>query len=223
LTAGVESDTLRRLSPEGSQMKIRLDAARDEPFRWQETLHLAPERLGLGPDQEIGPVEVRGTLTYAPPNYLLQARLAYRRKVVCDRCLGPVEESVASDWTLVVVPGPERSERAQRADRSARAGREGREARGGGPEREALDERELEADDLGVVELAGDTLDTEPCVAEQVVLELPTHPLCRDECAGLCPRCGRNLNDGACGCAPPDPDPRWGALAALRDKMDGRA
>lgn len=197
-------------------MKIRLDAARDEPFRWQETTHFAPEQLGLDPDQQVGPVEVRGTLTYARPNYLLEARLAYRRTVACDRCLAPVVEPVESSWVVMVAPGP------TRGARPPRDGRDGRDEL-----LEPASERELElelgADELGVLEVAGDTLDTEPCVAEQVLLEMPTHPLCREECAGLCPRCGRNLNDGACGCAPPDSDPRWGALAALRDKMDGRA
>jgi uncharacterized protein len=178
-------------------MKIRLDAARDEPFHWQESIAFPAAKFGLGSDLELSPVEVDGTLTWAAPNYLLQARLAYRRKVACDRCLAPVVEAVDQPFVVLVVP---------------RAGREA------GPQ-----ERELGADELGVLEVAGETLDTEPIVAEQVELDLPTHPLCREECAGLCPRCGRNLNEGACGCGPPATDPRWGALAALREKMDGRA
>ena len=68
----------------------------------------------------------------------------------------------------------------------------------------------------------GELLATEPLVAEQVQLNLPTHPLCREDCRGLCPRCGANLNDGPCGCAEPPGDPRWAALAGLRDKMPGR-
>ena len=178
-------------------MKIRLDAARDEPFRWQETILLPAAEFGLGNDLELGPVEVDGTLSWAAPNYLFQARLSYRQRVACDRCLGPVEERVEAPCLLLVAP---------------RGGRE-----------TAAHERELAPEELGVLEVAGETLDTEPIVAEQVELNLPTHPLCREDCAGLCPRCGRNLNQGACGCGPPATDPRWGALAALREKMDGRA
>jgi uncharacterized protein len=66
-----------------------------------------------------------------------------------------------------------------------------------------------------------DVIDTRPIVVEQVQLNLPTRPLCRPDCAGLCPRCGRNRNDGPCGCSEPEGDPRWGALAAL--KNDDRA
>lgn len=45
----------------------------------------------------------------------------------------------------------------------------------------------------------GDPLDLAPLVAEVVTLELPLVPLCRVDCAGLCPECGANRNDVACG------------------------
>ena len=45
--------------------------------------------------------------------------------------------------------------------------------------------------------------------------ELDLAPLCRPDCAGLCPRCGANLNEGACGCVAPR-DPRWANLDVLR-------
>jgi uncharacterized protein len=47
------------------------------------------------------------------------------------------------------------------------------------------------------------------------VLELPMAPLCRDDCAGLCPQCGANRNEGDCGCVAPR-DPRWANLDVLR-------
>jgi DUF177 domain-containing protein len=60
-----------------------------------------------------------------------------------------------------------------------------------------------------------DDLDLGPLVRDAVVLELPMAPLCRPDCAGLCPRCGANLNEGACGCVAPR-DPRWANLDVLR-------
>ncbi len=48
------------------------------------------------------------------------------------------------------------------------------------------------------------------------VLDMDTKTLCSEDCKGLCPRCGANLNEGPCGCAP-EPDPRWAALASLLD------
>lgn len=60
-----------------------------------------------------------------------------------------------------------------------------------------------------------DDLDLEPLVRDAVLLELPLAPLCRGDCAGLCPICGANRNEGDCGCRS-EPDPRWAALDVLR-------
>ena len=51
---------------------------------------------------------------------------------------------------------------------------------------------------------------------EAVVLALPLAPLCRPDCAGLCPTCGADLNAGECSCPRGEVDPRWAALDALR-------
>jgi uncharacterized protein len=63
--------------------------------------------------------------------------------------------------------------------------------------------------------LVHDEVDLEPLVRDAVLLELPQAPLCRTDCQGLCPFCGANRNEEACGCKAP-PDPRWGALDVLR-------
>jgi uncharacterized protein len=64
--------------------------------------------------------------------------------------------------------------------------------------------------------LDGDELDLEPLARDAVLLELPLAPLCADDCRGLCPRCGANRNTDPCNC-PPEGDPRWAALDALRE------
>jgi uncharacterized protein len=177
-------------------MRIRLECARVEPFRWQESIELKANELNLEPDVEISKVEVRGTLTWIAPSYLFQARLAYRQTVPCDRCLAAVTEAVDLPVDLLVETRP--------------------------PVAAEGVERELAADELSVLELVGDELDTRPVVLEQVQLGLPAHPLCREDCAGLCPACGRNRNLGPCGCQEHGADPRWAALAALRAKTEGR-
>jgi len=60
--------------------------------------------------------------------------------------------------------------------------------------------------------LGHDSIDMEPLVREQVLLELPLVPLCTADCQGLCPTCGADRNQARCGCDPADPDPRWAAL-----------
>jgi uncharacterized protein len=63
--------------------------------------------------------------------------------------------------------------------------------------------------------IVDDRVDLGPLVRDAIVLELPMAPLCRDDCAGLCPVCGANRNEGDCGCVAPR-DPRWANLDVLR-------
>ena len=60
--------------------------------------------------------------------------------------------------------------------------------------------------------LAGDLLDLEPVLRDAIVLELPFQPLCRPDCAGLCPQCGANRNDEPDHQHRTGSDPRWDAL-----------
>ncbi len=51
-------------------------------------------------------------------------------------------------------------------------------------------------------------------VREAIILAFPGYPVCREDCKGLCPKCGKNLNDGPCGCRK-EADNRWAALDGL--------
>jgi uncharacterized protein len=72
--------------------------------------------------------------------------------------------------------------------------------------------------DTGYV-LNGDTLDLLTVAHDACILELPLAPLCREECAGLCPECGTNLNLETCSCTLPV-DPRWAGLAQFQAAND---
>jgi uncharacterized protein len=67
-----------------------------------------------------------------------------------------------------------------------------------------------------VIEPHATVLDLSPVVREELILSAPTYVLCRDDCRGLCPGCGEDLNVGSCTCRP-SPDPRRGPLEALRN------
>jgi uncharacterized protein len=79
---------------------------------------------------------------------------------------------------------------------------------------------EVRPDPLETYKLSGDQLDLEPLVRDAVLLELPQAPLCSEACAGLCPTCGVNRNEGTCTCVTESTDPRWAALDALRTGED---
>ncbi|MBV8949910.1 MAG: DUF177 domain-containing protein [Actinobacteria bacterium] len=63
--------------------------------------------------------------------------------------------------------------------------------------------------------LEHDHLDLALPVRDVVLLELPVAPVCRADCAGLCPVCGRDRNEDPCSCKQSTPDPRWAALSQL--------
>jgi len=78
-------------------------------------------------------------------------------------------------------------------------------------------EREIEEDDLTTAFYEDDEIDLGQLMREQFYLALPMKPLCADDCKGLCPMCGTNLNRGACGCKRGWDDPRMAALRELKN------
>jgi uncharacterized protein len=76
-------------------------------------------------------------------------------------------------------------------------------------------EETTDADEIS--RLDGDLLDLEPAVRDALVLELPTNPLCRPDCPGLCPECGVHLDDVPADHHHEQIDPRWAALGGLAD------
>ena len=63
-------------------------------------------------------------------------------------------------------------------------------------------------------------LDIDDSVREALILTFPMRLLCDEDCPGLCPKCGKALKDGACGCTTKEVDPRWAVLASLKFDED---
>jgi uncharacterized protein len=88
----------------------------------------------------------------------------------------------------------------------------------------AGDEDDVAVEQGGTFDLAradeelfdGKTIDVDPLVREQVLLALPMQASCRDDCKGLCGGCGKNLNEGQCGCAADRVDPRFAQLKNIK-------
>jgi uncharacterized protein len=120
-------------------------------------------------------------------------------RVACGRCVGPVDVPFAEKIRVTYLPKHELE--ADAADEPAKP--------------ESDEGVELEEEDLDLFPYDGDAVDLEPLVREQVILAVPYAPLCREECAGLCPQCGADLNAGPCGCEKPV-DPRFAALKGLK-------
>lgn len=174
-------------------MVIRLDNVHDdEPFRWQEQLEIKAQELDRPEVVALGPVSWEGSIARHPPDFYLHADYTYEQTLACVRCLRHVVEPVRGSLDLLVSVGQEPK---------------------------TAGEHQLHAGDFGSLMVASERLDVMPLLIEQLQLEVPMRPLCQPNCQGLCPDCGADRNAGPCGCRPEAVDPRWAALAALRQKL----
>jgi uncharacterized protein len=123
----------------------------------------------------------------------LNGRVATSIELACARCLEPVVQNVDRTFDLLYRP------------LGSDAGKE---------------EMSVTAVDAEIGYYQGNGLELEDALREQVILALPLRALCREDCKGLCPQCGTNLNTEQCSCAEPVQDPRWEALKELRDKLN---
>ena len=109
-------------------------------------------------------------------------------EIDCTRCLMPIKRQLAFRFDVSYLP----SEELLKAD------------------------AELDANDLDVDALDADELDLREVVREQILLNLPDQIFCKDDCKGLCQKCGANLNLIDCSCKETETDPRWEALKNLK-------
>ena len=83
-------------------------------------------------------------------------------------------------------------------------------------------EHELTEEELDVSFYENDQIDVEELVREQILLAVPMKPLCRAECKGICPKCGKNLNEGACSCSTDEIDLRLVKLKEFKKILKDR-
>ena len=81
---------------------------------------------------------------------------------------------------------------------------------------EPQEEMELNAEDLELAYYEEDTIDLDRVIYEQIMLQMPIKPLCRETCKGLCPHCGINLNLASCHCEAETFDERLAVLKKFR-------
>ncbi len=75
-------------------------------------------------------------------------------------------------------------------------------------------------EDEGIYPYTGEVIDLSTMLEDNIVMSLPMRFLCKDDCKGLCPVCGRDLNEGECGCVPDEGDNPFKALSALKDNEE---
>lgn len=133
-----------------------------------------------------GPIHTEMNVVKVGESLTASGTSSYKVQQECVRCLEPFAEHFSVEFRFILQKGEPR-----------------------GPE-EADDEAIIWIEEeAGMVDLSSD-------VRDYVLLEIPMNPVCREDCKGLCPSCGTNLNESTCDCTHEVSDPRWDALKALR-------
>lgn len=174
-------------------MLIRLETIQESPFRWKETVEVKAADVDMPELVELGPISWQGEVTFTDPDYYLSATYEYEQVLACVRCLTEVKDKVAGEFQLLLT-----QEKVP----------------------EGVGEIALTEDDLGYVHLDGEEIELNEFLDEQIALNVPMKPQCRPDCQGLCSECGANLNEGSCDCDKKPVDPRWQALAGIKEKLD---
>jgi len=147
--------------------------------------------LSLGADVELaGPVDGLIRLQRTNRGILVRGSVEASLQRTCSRCLEPFVETVRVQLAEEYLPTIDPLH--------------------GVPLTQPTDEVALLIDAHHQIDLA-------PVLHDELSLTEPMHPLCRPDCPGLCPTCGRRMDVGSCDCVAVEADPRLAVLARLLD------
>lgn len=135
-----------------------------------------------------GEVSLTGNLAKSAASTALKGRLSGELEIDCDRCLEPQKSAFEIALDVEFVPESDFGSDAN---------------------------LELQSEDMKLDAIAGNSIDLAEIAREQILLEIPQQFFCREDCKGLCPKCGANLNLIDCDCRDTEIDPRWAALKNL--------
>lgn len=80
-------------------------------------------------------------------------------------------------------------------------------------------DEDVNSEEEDVVPYSGNEVELEDVITNSFLMNVSGKYLCKDDCRGLCPKCGHDLNDGDCGCDTDVIDPRWEKLAEIMKNM----
>jgi uncharacterized protein len=171
-------------------MKFRLEDIPEEGLEanFSEAEDWLDERLRVEEKRLfriIDPIRVHLRLSKSGSMIHVKSRLETGVELVCARCLEPFSLGLNSEFNVVLKPRPDFP---------------------------LAQERELNREDLESDFYEGEEIDLTSFVQDQVLLTLPQKAVCREECHGLCPHCGKNLNREVCQCPNAPLDPRFQVL-----------
>ena len=173
------------------------------------------EELGLNEADEklAGPLSVRLELSYHETDFSVSGSVDGMAVRQCVRCLSefedPLSMTVYADFVRQIEPRPKPTGVVNRAEREKRV-----------PE---ADSGVAETDEEDEIYLLPGRPGRSDHHVESRLFWPPIQPLCSETCAGLCSRCGQNLNEGQCVCAPEPVNSPFRVLRERQEKGEGKA
>jgi uncharacterized protein len=169
---------------------VRIELATLEGAKGRFAQRYEEGELVLGEDRVrlVQPPTVSGEIRREDRRVHVTGRAVARVQIECDRCLKFIELPVDSSFRIECVT--QEDYQAQQAV-------------------------ELTEDDLDLTVFDGEVIDIDALVTEEILLAVPDHILCKDDCKGICPQCGQDRNSVECGCETAEVDPRWSGLKEL--------
>ncbi len=169
---------------------MNIDLAKIVPRPKAIVVDFAGDEIDLEIDGSslIGKVSFCGTTERVDDRAHLRGTIKARAQIECTRCLEPVEQDLEVSFESIFVEAT------------------------GDPETSDVELSSAQLDE-SVVQDGG--IDLKEVVREQVLLAMPEHLFCREDCRGLCAKCGGSLNLISCNCVENEIDPRWSALKDL--------
>ena len=175
-------------------MFIEIEDLRDEPLHVEHVY--GPDALVFKRDDAalIEPVAVDFVLTHQGGDLQVDGTVDTELRCRCARCASEFRRQLAARFNISYLPQP-----------------------AGVKESEEI---ELKYEDMDIGFYDGIRLDVDLMVMEQIELSLPMKFVCREECRGLCYRCGKDLNEGPCSCPQEAGDPRLSVLLEFKKRTD---
>jgi uncharacterized protein len=170
-------------------MQLELSNIRRPQTRFDRTFDPSEVAMQDDPYQIVAPVHLGFDIHKDKDKFRLVGTVRTELELLCSRCLEPFRLPVDQPFDLRYHPQSEASTEA---------------------------ETEVGEGDLETSFYQNEQIDLNELLREQFFLVLPMKPLCREDCQGLCPQCGTNLNTGTCDCAPVWEDPRLAALKQFK-------
>lgn len=170
-------------------MRIEIDKLEEFGGKFAQSYEVNELVLGEPDTRLLETAKIHGRVRRDGNEVQLRGELNAKIEVACGRCLKPVVLPIHAEFAERFVPAVKwRTE----------------------------EQHELREEDLNLAVFDGEAIELDDLVREEILLAMPGHVLCREDCKGLCPICGIDRNVNSCKCETNEIDSRWQGLKELQ-------